>query len=520
MSTSEEVSPTMKTLISRCALRRTIGLVIDAKQIALSLVVTTPVGRREAHCELSSGAGEPVKALLAKLLGPWTRQVRGKARVGPWVQLAVPESQVFQAVVPITQSNRNAPAPTYFLEAVQTTNVRAEDRIIDLLKLELGKQPLACVTATPRGPLTELIEKLRELGARIGVVEPAPAALFRAGVFHRKPPRHSKLLVRFFLGCEPAIGIVGAGPQPLFWHTFSLPRGEETPALLAAFSTLWMMARHARIPLPIDTVIVHGRPELVWNQDPEALRQRTGAQWIRCPAPDDGPAAAALGAGLADPVGEEARHDLARDLKPPVALRDIFPWAELALYSGLATGTALFLNATAAEVDSRLWAARAEQKTFAWLKHQTQSQLDTQKKDLEERTKVIAAFQGSRIQWSLPLRTLAAAAPKNTVITMLQGDAAFEMPGKSAQGHAKRQLLVNFATPVADEGGVPSEINDLLTVLRGNPVLTRHFPVIEVSGLRNNPAKRGGQPFASYSVVCLPKTEPTKPPAPKPAGKT
>ena len=56
---------------------------------------------------------------------------------------------MFQAVVPITHANRNAPPQIYFLEAVQATNIRAEERIIELLKLELNKQPLACVAASP-----------------------------------------------------------------------------------------------------------------------------------------------------------------------------------------------------------------------------------------------------------------------------------------------------------------------------------------------------------------------------------
>ena len=36
------------------------------------------------------------------------------------------------------------------MEAVQATNLRAEERVIDLVKLELNKQPLACLAASPR----------------------------------------------------------------------------------------------------------------------------------------------------------------------------------------------------------------------------------------------------------------------------------------------------------------------------------------------------------------------------------
>jgi hypothetical protein len=129
----------MKALLSLFTLRRSIGLVIEDQRIAVSVVVTTPLGRKQVLSEIRACDGEPPQAVLKGLLDPWIKQGRGgKAKVGPWVQLAVPESQVFQAVVPITHANLNATPQSYFLEAVQATNVRAEERIIDLLKLEIN----------------------------------------------------------------------------------------------------------------------------------------------------------------------------------------------------------------------------------------------------------------------------------------------------------------------------------------------------------------------------------------------
>ena len=139
----------MKALLSLCTLRRSIGLVIDDQRVAVSVVLTTPLGRKLVFSEVLACDGERAQDVLKRLLDPWTKQARGKkAKLGPWVQLAVPESQVFQAAVPITHANLNAtPQSAYFLEAVQATNVRAEDRIIDLIKIELNKQPIACVAA-------------------------------------------------------------------------------------------------------------------------------------------------------------------------------------------------------------------------------------------------------------------------------------------------------------------------------------------------------------------------------------
>ena len=85
------------------------------------------------------------------MLQPWLPPAGAKARVRrPWVQIGLPESRIFQATVPITPANRLSPAQNFFLEAVQSTNLRAEDRIIDLIKIEVNKQPLACLSACPR----------------------------------------------------------------------------------------------------------------------------------------------------------------------------------------------------------------------------------------------------------------------------------------------------------------------------------------------------------------------------------
>ena len=124
---------------------------------------------------------------------------------------------------------------------------------------------------------------------------------------------------------------MAAGAQPLVWHAFDLTSGDESTAILAANSTLWMMARHSAINLPIDTVIVHGRPNLTITQGPEVFRQRTGAQLIRCAKPDYDLAGAALGVALANSPADETGYDLARGLKPAISVREIFPWGELAL---------------------------------------------------------------------------------------------------------------------------------------------------------------------------------------------
>jgi hypothetical protein len=498
----------MKSLLSRCTLRRSIGLVIEEGQIAISVVSATPLSHRQVFRMVQPCEGESVQAVLEKVLGPLIKSGQGRKGQGrPWVQLGVPESQVFQAAVPITHANRNAPAQTFFLEAVQATNIRSEERIIELIRLELKKQPLACVAASPRAAIESLIELMDGLDLRVGLAEPVPAALCRAGAHSRKPPRGSMLCVRFFLGPQQAIGVVAVESQPLFWHTFDLTPGDETGSILAAYSTLWMLWRNCRIALPIDTVIVHGRPEVALTRQSEAFQQRTGARLIRCDEPNYDPASAALGVALASPLEDEPGLNLARTLKPSPTVRDIFPWGEVAVQGALLGAVSLFLSGTVAEADVQLKDVGIQLKAFSWLKDWDQKKLDDEKKALQDRSRSLDVFKNSRVAWSVPLRSIAAAAPASTVITSLSGTATLDTDSKSNPTGAKKQLTVNFATPMAVDGSLPGEIDEFLESLRKDPSLDRDFPLIEVSGLRANPAGPKGHPFASYTVICLPRAD-------------
>ena len=391
----------MRSDWKRFCYRPSIGLMIDQQQIAMSVVATTPLGRREIVRDLRECDGESPEAVLGRMLQPWLPARGGKrGRPGPWIQVGLPESRLFQATVPITSSNRLSPPQNFFLEAVQSTNIRAEDRIIDLIKIEINKQPLACLCACPRTVVTDLAELLGRLGTRIAVIEPSPMGLLRAAASGAPAPRSSKLCLRFFLGRKQAIGMEVVGDQPLFWHTFDLLPGEEEASILAAHSTLWMLGRHSRISVPIDRVFVHGRSDLKLTIDPQLFQQRTGARLVRCAGPDHDPASAALGIALNNPLTDAVGHDLAREFKPAVPIRDIFPWAELVLQGALMGGVSLFLSGTDADVDTKYRSCRAEAAAFTWLKDQDQGKLDTEKKLLEERIKTIEAFEKTRLDWT------------------------------------------------------------------------------------------------------------------------
>ncbi len=114
------------------------------------------------------------------------------------------------------------------------------------------------------------------------------------------------------------------------------------------------------------------------------------------------------------------------------------------------------------------------------------------------------------MSWSNQLRTIATDTPATTTITSLSGDAEFEVLGKGGQAKAKTQLVVNFATPLNEDGSMPGEIDVFISALRTERTILRTFSNIEVSGLRTGSATNGNGKVAQYSVVCLPKVEVVK----------
>ena len=119
-------------------------------------------------------------------------------------------------------------------------------------------------------------------------------------------------------------------------------------------------------------------------------------------------------------------------------------------------------------------------------------------------------FRDSRVNWSGSLRTIAAAMPESTIITALSGDAEIEAGSRSGPAKSKKKLVVNFETPLAGNGSLAPRDRRLSASLRGDATLKRHFPLVEVTGFRANPARQGVRPSASYSVVCLPGSEKRK----------
>jgi hypothetical protein len=154
-------------------------------------------------------------------------------------------------------------------------------------------------------------------------------------------------------------------------------------------------------------------------------------------------------------------------------------------------------------------AVRAEIERRPWQVGVAESELQKEKKELELRVESVQRFLAGRITWTAYTRDVAERLPAGATLSLFHG--ICEM-GKDGQGAAKKSFVLKAVAPAAPSGAVPREIDGFLTELRGNPLLQRDFPLIELADVRwNQPPGRDAKPIASFTVVCLPKVEKSPP---------
>ncbi len=499
----------MKDLLARRAGRRSIGLLVGEREVTLCVLAATPMGRVELARESAPRGSERFDELIGRLVGPW---LSGRPR--PKVVMGVPEVRVFHSARAVSSTAKKEPE-IWLQESLQSAGTRVEDMVIDVVEAPVGKKSMAGLVSCRRRSLAEPMEALNRRSARLVLVEPSPCALLRAATGRLKAPRGSKLSARFVLGDRQAMGMLVAGNLPLHWRVFDLPPGDEPMAILSAFMGLRMQARSWRVDAGVDAVLIQGRPDLAPKLDPVELTSRLGAKVARSDGPAFNSASIALGLAMGG-LAEESGFDLARTIKPRESIGEIFPWGDLVTQSALMVGVVLLMSDRAKSLETTHAATRSSLARFRWLGDRQESDLDKEKKTLEQKDKTANAFLGSRVLWAGHVRDVATHLPANTRLTSLQGAGELEPLGKGPPGLAKKTFVMRLETPVPPTGKMPREVDGLLEALRDKSSLRRDFPVIELKDLKTMKAPgKGAEAVASYSIVCMPPAP--KAAAPKPA---
>ncbi len=492
----------LKSLLGKIGLPQAVGLVIDEKEVVGSAVVSTPLGPVEVARSTADFEQQPLAAAVDRVLVALVGK-RDRRRVP--VALGLPARNVFFSTRPIQTTSTDASPAVLLREALRSPTISIDDMAVDVIKARPGRRSLASIAACPRRPLAELLSTLAGCGVRPFRVEPGPCGLLRAGTRQRRDPLRGRPALRVFLGESRGLAILTAGSLPLVWRMFDLPRGAEAAAILATSRSLQTLSKHCGIEQPFRSVILHGRADLGgllefdWFQDEVGTR----AEWLAEPAFDR--ANVAFGLAIGCFTDSPRSFDLARSLKPRASLRELFPWRELVVQAGLVACMAAVLVQHGRTLDASLAASAGQNQSSPEFAARGAAELETEKRELEQRVGAVRRFLGSRTLWTPYTRDLPSRLPHNVFLASLQGTCELGSAGKEKAAKPKKSLILKAAATIPPTGSVPHEIDRFLDSLREHPLLQKDFPVVELADLKQFQSQRGPNPDALFTVVCLPR---------------
>jgi hypothetical protein len=493
----------MKSLLAGIGLPKAIGLYFDEGGVHLSQVVATPLGPVEVARESHPAAPDERVAVLGRLLTPLLGR-RGLRRVP--VAIGLPAGRTYFSTRPIQNASGDVSPYVLLREALRSSNVSVDEMVVDVIKTQPDKRPVASIVSCDRTYLAGLLDSVRQCGVRPLRAEPAPCALLRAAVSRHRAGRNAKVVLRLILGETHALAVLAANNLPLVWRSFSLALGDEASALLSVSRSLQTMRRLCGVESPLDAVIVHGRPDLARLLDVGWVEQEIGVavSWFDGPALQE--SQVALGLALGCLHNADNAFDLARSAKPRASFREVFPVREAVLQAALLACMAVLLIVHWANVNDSYLAARAENAQHRWMASLSTSQLEKEKSQLQQRVAAVHRFLGSRILWTSYERDLAACLPAHAFLTSFYGVSELGSSGKGrATAKPKKSLVLHGAASIPQDGSMPHEIDRLLDTLREHPMLQHDFPVVELAGLKQMRRPGDDSPVAFFTVVCAPK---------------
>ncbi len=500
----------MRAVLNRLALRKDVGLAIGDREVAVSEVATTPLGRVEVARDRELLGDDGLASAVGRLL---SRRFSKKDLAQARVTIGLPALRVFFSTRPIQADNREASPEVLLHEVLQSPNLNIDDMAVDMIRLRPGQRPLASIVACRKKYLGGVLAALGSAGVEPWVAEPSPCALLRDAAKRLRPPGRSKAFVRVILGDGQGLAVLMAAPEaPLMWRPFDLTAGGEALAIRAAVAALRSLGRFCGQEGEVDAALIHGRPDLGPLAEVADAESLPGVRLLRhdAPALDEG----AVAAGLAEGPGPGvASFNLVRSLGRGLSILDIFPWGQAVLQVALLAAATLFLRHRLGDARAAARAATADDAHYTWAAKIPTEKLKDEKKDLEQRSEAIRTFLSTRVLWTAHVRDMAARLGPAIALTSFQGAAELE----GGKGKPKRALALKLSAPIKKAGAMPEEIDGFLRTLRGDPLLRRDFPEIEMGDLRWSPAT-AGQPTAAFSVTCQP-TAKAAPARPQPAAK-
>jgi len=494
----------MRSLLTKIGLPKALGLYVEDDRVTLSQVVATPFGAVETAGYSEIVDPDRLPAVLERLIKPLVGG-HGFRRVP--LAVGVPARRAYFSTRPI-QVTDSDPSPHVLLrEALRCPNIPVNDMVVDVIKAQPDKRPVASIVSCDREYLQGLLDALKPCAVRPVRAEPGPCALLRIATGRYRAGRRAKLVLCLFLSESHVLAVLAAKAMPVAWRLSPLARGNEAASILSATRTMLTVGNDCGIQSPLDVVTVHGRPDLIRLLEVDWLEEQIGAplKWSAEPSPDRSQVAFGLALGC---LKEDRRgFDLARMLKPPTPLWELFPWRVAAVQMVLLLGLALVLFNRFHNLSGSYAAIQVRSSDRLWTASVPDSELQKEANDLKQRVAAVDKFLDGRIAWTSYQRALANDMPANVFLTTFQGVSELGAGGKKGgKAKPKKSLVLHGAVSVPQSGLVPHEVDRLLNTLREHPLLKQDFPLVELADLKQVPAKAGESPMAFFTVLCLPKS--------------
>jgi hypothetical protein len=264
---------------------------------------------------------------------------------------------------------------------------------------------------------------------------------------------------------------------------------------------------HYGIEVAADYALVHGRPDLHERLQKEqfASAMETRVIWHEGPSLDSSAVASGLALGcLAQDI---KAFDLSRTLKARAPIKEIFPWGELGLATGLVGCMGVVLGAHAMKLDESYVGLHAQNSQHVCLGSADPGRLEKDKKAMEDKVAAVRNFTRSRIQWTTYLRDISERFPANAELDGFSGRNALDCSGSGKVASGAFDL--RGTAPLSADGAIPQNIDVFLGELSKDPLWKRDFAsmVTEIklpAGARKDqPAGKKEQPKIDFSIVCV-----------------
>ncbi|MCE5302872.1 MAG: hypothetical protein LLF97_07165 [Planctomycetaceae bacterium] len=475
----------MKSILTKIAIRKAVGVYLGEHELAVAKVVSTPLGIVEIASTKRPYATESIDEMLRELVRPLLGR---KGRVP--VAIGLPSSRVFFGTRPMP--NTGPATPESFLQrTLCSSNISVDELVADLICEPLNKQPVTRAVACRKKYLANIVSQFQRLGVRPVRSEPAACAMARLAERLHRLPRRAKMVLMVFLGETRGMAVTVAGGLPVAWKTFGLTADSECFAILSAARCLKTQQSHYGIEDALDYAIVHGRPDLHERLQQDQLPTEIGTRviWHETPALSATSVAAGLAHGCL--MQDVKAFDLSHSMKTRAPIKEIFPWGDLAFSAGLVGCMGLAMFAHIVKLNESFSVLRVHNSQHACLASADVGKLTKTKKFMEEKVKTVRGFLDSRVSWSSYTSAVAARLPRSAEITIFSGKSNAREGSLRLQGVA----------PLEDSGSLPGDITDFLNALSGWRPWKNDFPTINTE-IKLPLGGKQKQPEVDFTILC------------------